>query len=65
MIKKHKTAPNLLKYTISITILLTLLTTACAKIDTVSTNLDPKNFKNYFSPITVEIVASEKEFIGQ
>ncbi|TWX73322.1 Rcs stress response system protein RcsF [Colwellia sp. C1TZA3] len=65
MIKKHKIAPKLLKYTTSITILLTLLTSACAQINNVSTNLDPKNFKNYFSPTTVKIVASEKEFTGQ
>jgi RcsF protein len=64
MIKKHKTAPRLVKYTTSITILLVLLTASCATINDISTNLDRENFKNYFSPTTIKMVTSEKEFTG-
>ena len=50
----------------SITMLLiTLLMTGCAKINDVSTNLDRDNFKNYFSPTTVNIYNSEKDFKGK
>ena len=50
----------------SITMLLiALLITGCAKINDVSTNLDRDNFKNYFSPTTVNIYNSEKEFKGK
>lgn len=64
MLKKYKTAPRLVKYTTSITILLVLLSAGCAKINDISTNLDRDNFKNYFSPTRVKIVTSEKEFTG-
>jgi RcsF protein len=62
MIKKYKTAPRLLKYTTCITLLLILLSAGCAKINDISTNLDPESFKHYFSPTRVKIVTSEKEF---
>jgi RcsF protein len=48
-----------------IILLMAILTTSCAKINDVSTNLDRDNFKHYFSPTKVKIYHSEKEFLGK
>ena len=42
-----------------------MLSSSCAKITDVSTNLDRENFANYFSPTEVKIAKSEKEFTGK
>lgn len=66
MIKKHKAVSVLTQCNAkSIMILVALLATGCAKINDISTNLDRENFKNYFSPTKVKIVASEKDFTGK
>lgn len=44
--------------------LLSLAVIGCAKVSTISTNLDPENFKHYFAPSKVTIVDSEKRFVG-
>ncbi len=46
-------------------LLIALFMTGCAKINDVSTNLDRDNFKNYFSPTTVKMYSSEKDFKGK
>lgn len=38
---------------------------SCAKISTVSTNLDQSNFTHYFSPSEVRIYQNEDEFEGR
>ena len=65
MIRKNKAISALTKGNASIVLLVALLTPSCAKINDISTNLDRENFKNYFSPSKVKIVASEKDFIGK
>lgn len=40
----------------------TLFVTSCAKISTISTNLDSDNFTRYFSPTAVAIVTDESDF---
>ena len=45
--------------------MVSLLVTGCAKINDISTNLDRENFKNYFSPTKVKIVASEEDLVGK
>tara|TARA_R110000737_G_scaffold353251_1_gene403570 strand:+ start:670 stop:1110 length:441 start_codon:yes stop_codon:yes gene_type:complete len=65
MIKIHKTAVKLTKVNPSTLLLVALLTTSCAKINDISTNLDRENFKNYFSPTKVKIVSSESDFVGK
>ena len=65
MIKIHKTAVKLTKVNTSTLLLVALLTTSCAKINDISTNLDRENFKNYFSPTKVKIVSSESDFVGK
>jgi len=66
MIKKYKTTSALTKANAkSIMILMVLFATGCAKINDISTNLDRENFKNYFSPTKVKIVATEQDFTGK
>lgn len=38
---------------------------SCAQVSDVSTNLDKKNFKEYFSPAKVKIVDDESHFTGK
>lgn len=45
-----------------ISIVSTFFMTSCAKISSVSTNLDQENFTQYFSPGEVEIYQDESEF---
>ncbi|ASP47111.1 Rcs stress response system protein RcsF [Cognaticolwellia beringensis] len=63
--KNFKTMPVITKCNATILLLAALFVTGCAKINDISTNLDRENFKNYFSPTKVKIVASEKEFVGK
>lgn len=41
-----------------------VLLASCAKISTVTTNVDRQNFKDYFAPSKVEIYESEQDFAG-
>lgn len=42
-----------------------LVLTGCSTNYTLTTNLDKENFKTYFSPAQVKIVASESDFTGR
>lgn len=48
----------------TLALLFSLAVVGCAKISTISTNLDPENFKHYFAPSKVAIVESESQFVG-
>lgn len=66
MIKKYKATSAFIKANAkSIMILMAIFATGCAKINDISTNLDRENFKNYFSPTKVKIVATEQDFTGK
>ena len=65
IIKKYTTASMQATRNTSIFIFVAILTTSCAKINDVSTNLDRENFKNYFSPTKVNIVKKEQDFTGK
>lgn len=66
MIKKYKATSAFTKANAkSIMILMVLFATGCAKINDISTNLDRENFKSYFSPTKVKIVATEQDFTGK
>lgn len=57
MIKITKFFP----YPVKIT-LISIALVSCAKISTVSTNFDQKNFSHYFSPSQVKIIEQESDF---
>jgi RcsF protein len=52
-------------YRYCLVILSSITLLSCAKISTVSTNLDRENFKHYFAPTKVAIVESEADFEGK
>ena len=57
---------NIKKVSLNLTsVLLVALLTSCAQVSDVSTNLDKKNFKQYFSPSKVKIVDDENQFEGK
>ena len=59
--KRHISPANLKLLLISAAIALT----GCSTHYTLSTNLDKENFKSYFSPVQVKIVASESDLTGR
>lgn len=63
--KNYKLTLTSTMRSISMILLSVLCAGGCAKINDISTNLDRENFKNYFSPAKVKIVASEKELEGK
>lgn len=65
MIKNTKLHSISKKVTTIHLLLVTLFITSCGNINEVSTNLDRDNFKNYFSPTTVKMYNSEKDFKGK
>lgn len=52
-------------YRLILLLSMVMLSSSCAKITDISTNLDIDNFEHYFSPAKVKIAKSEKEFIGK
>lgn len=62
--KNKLNTKNTLKFiACSALISLVVLTSSCAEINNVSTNLDRKNFEEYFAPTKVTIYEDEKDFL--
>lgn len=50
---------------LGVTLAVSLLLTSCSANYTTSTNLDAKNFSDYFSPANVKIIASVNDLKGE